>query len=194
MKTGGFVKYWLELGLFPCQHGICGDAGGLVLGSFCYFWDSHMYYLSNDIGDIGETAFHLAMTRGNLFRVSRLESKWPVVDSYIELKRQTGMFFLVQVKTTMKAFEKEGERLSITLHWDDLSSLERYHAPVFLAGVDLQAEQVYFAGIDKNGMANPAIMREMTPDRLGALYEDVQEFWLTSSVLSHKYGFQFRSL
>lgn len=65
--------------------------------------------MSNEIGELGETLFNLAISLDYLFRPRHLGEKWPASDFYVELIDSAEIFFLiVKVKDTHSGLNSKG--------------------------------------------------------------------------------------
>lgn len=101
----------------------------------------------NYIGGRGEAIAMVRMTEGNVFRMYFLGEKAKTIDYIIEIVDERFPFFaLIQVKTTEKGFDLNGNLL-IRVPSSKLDLLLAKPYPTYLVGVDEPQEIVYVAPV-----------------------------------------------
>lgn len=147
---------------------------------------------ANDDGDLGEIMFKLEISRDALFRPSHLGEKWPASDFYVELKGiAETLFFVVQVKTTSLGMNNRG-RLRISVPLKKLNRLRNYHAPTYVAGVDVTNGRVYMTPIHliaQRGISSLSTAFELNAANRRILYDDVIAFWAGAGIINYKNNF-----
>lgn len=144
--------------------------------------------MSNDIGKRGERIFTMLSGRyfdpkGYLFDPIFLGDKYPTVDFYVDLlnnKDKKGFFF-VSVKTTTQGYTADKTKLKIQVSKEELKELVKYPVPVYLFGIDAEAEKGYFTcvnHIDTNANLN-GLSVDYPLDKFYAneLWREVKNFW-----------------
>ena len=147
---------------------------------------------SNEQGVLGETIFNIAISRGYLFRPKGLGGKWPVSDFYVELISLGQHYhFFVQVKSTVQGLDTEGN-LKVVVDKEKVEQLRQYHAPTYIAGVDIRTEKVYMISVnhslDKSIQKIPTRF-EVVEDNLKILFNEVTHFWNNSGIEAYKSNF-----
>jgi hypothetical protein len=150
----------------------------------------------NNIGDLGEAIFNVAISRGFLFKPMFLGEKWPIADFYVELIDDSDrvMFFIVQIKATNQGYLKNGN-LRVQLPKKKLHELNGYNCPTYLAGIDNENERVFMKSINKNKRKSiPSLESsfELNQANLKILYEDVKLFWKGVKMKSYKSNFKHK--
>lgn len=151
--------------------------------------------MKNEIGDLGESLFKVAITREYKFRPLYLGEKWPISDFYIELiGTNKTMFFIVQIKATDKGFWANGN-LKVNLPKKKLHELNSYYCPTYLAGVDNTSGRVFMTAINKNsrkGISSLPATFELTTANRKILYDEIERFWSNSNIESYKRAFKHK--
>ena len=150
---------------------------------------------SNAIGDRGESIFTTRITQENLFRVYFLGEKAPIVDFLLEiLDEKNPYYFMVQVKSTEKGYNKKG-RLKASVPIKKLNKLIDKALPTYIAGVDLNSEIVYVCpAFDKNikytTIATNHLLyfnnKEETMKTLSLLKQDVIHYYKSYNIAEFK--------
>ncbi|RYU91344.1 DUF4365 domain-containing protein [Mucilaginibacter terrigena] len=146
----------------------------------------------NEIGELGESIFQVAISRDYIFYPVMLGEKWPSSDFYVELRDGTDtMFFIVQVKSTIQGVDKYGF-LPAQATLPKLRELNKYCCPTYVAAVDINKEEVYMVAV--NGTVSARISKFPTTFKLDAanrqkLYKDVETFWKGSGIKAYKNSF-----
>ena len=147
----------------------------------------------NEIGELGEGIFNVAISRDLIFRPRHLGEKWPSSDFYVELVGlKEHFFFIVQVKSTTQGFDKKGN-LKVKASKKKLQELNAYYCPTYLAGVDIDTEEVFLIAINKHKRKD--ISKLPTKFKLDnanrkLLYDDVKEFWVNTDIKAYKNAFK----
>jgi len=147
----------------------------------------------NEIGELGESIFKIAISRDYMFYPVMLGEKWPASDFYVELRDGTDtMFFIVQVKSTTQGIDRNGF-LPAHVTLTKLQELNRYCCPTYVAAVDVGKERVYMTAV--NGTITSAITKFPTSFLLNSanrikLYKDVETFWKGSGISMYKQTFK----
>lgn len=147
---------------------------------------------TNEIGDLGESIFKVAITKDYIFSPVMLGEKWPASDFYVELRGQgEKMHFIVQVKSTEQPIDANNF-LPITATLLKLQELNKYHCPTYLAAVNVKTDIVYMVAV--NGNISQAIGKMPTTFELNTanrqkLYKDVELFWNGSGMKTYKHNF-----
>lgn len=151
--------------------------------------------MQNDVGDLGESLFKVAITRGYIFRPMHLGEKWPISDFYIELiGTNKTMFFIVQIKSTDQGFQKNGN-LKINLPKIKLHQLNSYYCPTYLAGVDNNSGRVFLTAINTNkrkGISSLPPTFELNDVNRKILYDEIERFWSNSNIETYKRTFRHK--
>lgn len=149
----------------------------------------------NEIGELGEGIFNVAISRDYIFRPRHLGEKWPSSDFYVELVGlKEHFFFIVQVKSTTQGLDKSGN-LKVKANRKKIHELNAYYCPTYLAGVDIKTEEVYLIAINKNKRKD--ISKLPTKFKLDVknrklLYEEVKSFWENTNIKKYKNTFRHR--
>lgn len=150
---------------------------------------------NNEIGDLGEAIFKVAITRDGLFRPRDLGEKWPTSDFYVELiGPKEYLHFIVQVKATNRGYDKN-DSLKIAAPLKKVLLLNQYYVPTYIAGVDIIGERVFLMSINRSPGKN--ISRMPTNFSLDindtrnrqALFNEVKEFWTNTDLKTYKTNF-----
>lgn len=149
--------------------------------------------MNNEQGALGEVIFNIAISRGYLFRPRALGDKWPVSDFYIEsINLGQHYHFFAQVKSTLQGLDKHGG-LKVVINKEKVTQLSQYHAPTYIAGVDIATEKVFLCPasslLDSNVKSIPTTF-ELTEDNLGILSKEVKRFWDNSDIEGYKSRFK----
>lgn len=148
----------------------------------------------NEQGALGEVIFDVAISRGYLFRSRALGGKWPVSDFYVEsINLGQHYHFFVQVKSTLQGSDKQGN-LKVYVDREKGTKLSQYHAPTYVAGVDIRTEQVFLFPLNKplsSSMKSIPTTFELTEENLYILSEEVKIFWENSGVSTYKDKFNY---
>lgn len=148
---------------------------------------------NNEIGELGEAIFNVEISRDYMFRPRHLGEKWPSSDFYVELiGPKEHIFFIVQVKSTTQGLDKKNN-LKIQAPATKLQELNRYYCPTYLAGVNVNTDDVYLIPINtsrrKNiGKLSTAFILNTANRKL--LFDDVKDFWDNSGLKLYKQGFK----
>jgi len=149
----------------------------------------------NEIGELGEGIFNVAISRDLIFRPRHLGEKWPSSDFYVELVGlKEHFFFIVQVKSTTLGLDKKGN-LKVKANKKKLHDLNAYYCPTFLAGVDINTEEVYLIAINKNkrkDISNLPTKFKLDKVNRKLLYDDVKKFWENTDIKAYKNAFKHR--
>ena len=151
--------------------------------------------MNNEQGVLGETIFNIAVSRGYLFRPRALGEKWPVSDFYVELVDFSQHYhFFVQVKSTTRGLDREGN-LTITADKEKVNRLSQYHAPTYIAGVDILTEEVFLMTINaplENNLTKMPTTFKLADSNLEVLFDEVKDFWNRSGIRKYKTTFNFQ--
>ncbi len=151
--------------------------------------------MNNEQGVLGETIFNVAISRGYLFRPKALGEKWPVSDFYVELINFAKHYhFFVQVKSSARGLDADGN-LPISVDKHKVERLSQYHAPTYVAGVDVVNERVFMAGVNKppyNSISKLPTTFELVDENLAVLFNEVKSFWDSLGMEVHKSTFNYR--
>ncbi|NRS90806.1 hypothetical protein HNQ02_003753 [Flavobacterium sp. 7E] len=151
--------------------------------------------MSNEIGELGETLFNLAISRDYIFRPRHLGEKWPASDFYVELIGPTEVFFfIVQVKATHSGLNNKGN-LKIKVPKQKLHDLNSYFCPTYVAGVDNDSEEVYLVSINTNrrkGISSLPTKFILNKQNRIKLFNEVKDFWLNSNIKNYKRNFNHK--
>lgn len=151
--------------------------------------------MSNEIGELGETLFNLAISRDYIFRPRHLGEKWPASDFYVELIGPTEVFFfIVQVKATHSGLNNKGN-LKIKVPKKKLHNLNSYFCPTYVAGVDNDSEEVYLVSINTNrrkGISSLPTKFILNKQNRIKLFNEVKDFWLNSNIKNYKRNFNHK--
>lgn len=140
------------------------------------------------IGERGEWIFSTLMTkyhpqRGFLFRPNFLGEKWPHTDFVVTLLGSDPAivpFFFVQVKATALGYTQQQRRLKASLKAADARGLAAYPAPIYIAGIDVDAESGYLVSANEGKVSALSGIHTAFPindtTRL-ALWDEVNTFW-----------------
>ena len=147
----------------------------------------------NQIGELGESIFNLAISRDLIFRPRHLGEKWPSSDFYVELVGlKEHFFFIVQVKSTTQGLDKK-ENLKVKASKKKVQELNAYYCPTYLAGVDISTEEVYLIAINKNKRKDISkLPTKFKLDKVDIklLYDDVKKFWENTNIKTYKNAFK----
>lgn len=147
----------------------------------------------NEIGELGEGIFNVAISRDLIFRPRHLGEKWPSSDFYVELVGlKEHFFFIVQVKSTTLGLDKKGN-LKVKANKKKLHDLNAYYCPTYLAGVDINTEEVYLIAINKNkrkDISNLPTKFKLDNANRKLLYDDVKKFWENTDIKVYKNAFK----
>ena len=151
--------------------------------------------MNNEQGVLGETIFNVAISRGYLFRPKALGEKWPVSDFYVELIDFAKHYhFFVQVKSSARGLDADGN-LPILIDKNKVERLSQYHAPTYVAGVDVVDERVFLMGINKpphSSISKLPTTFELVDENLAVLFSEVEGFWDSSGIEAHKSTFDYK--
>lgn len=151
--------------------------------------------MQNDIGNLGESIFNVAITRDYIFRPMHLGEKWPISDYYIELiGTKEVYFFIVQVKSTELGLNSQGN-LKVKLPKKKLHQLNSYYCPTYFAGVDSMTEEVYLTAIHRNsrkGFSSLPTQFKLDTVNRKKLYDEVVEFWTNTNLRKYKRDFKYK--
>lgn len=149
----------------------------------------------NEIGELGEGIFNVAISRDLIFRPRHLGEKWPSSDFYVELVGlKEHFFFIVQVKSTTLGLDKKGN-LKVKANKKKIHDLNAYYCPTYLAGVDINTEEVYLIAINKNkrkDITNLPTKFKLDKANRKLLYDDVKRFWEHTNIKVYKNAFKHR--
>lgn len=152
-------------------------------------------------GELAESLFNVAVSRGYIFRPAHLGDKWPTSDFYVELKNsKENFFFIVQVKSSSKTVGVRSKKLPIKVSSEKTNSLSEYYAPTYIAGVDMVTEDVYLIPVNNiQALGINSIETKFEINNsfkthgtaiLQLLYDDVRSFWINSNLMQYKNSFQ----
>jgi len=151
--------------------------------------------MQNDVGNLGESIFNVAITRDYIFRPMHLGEKWPVSDYYVELIGTKEIyFFIVQIKSTELGLNKKGH-LKVKLSKKKLHQLNAYYCPTYFAGVDNTTEEVYLTAIHRNsrkGFNSLPTKFKLDAVNRKRLYDEVIEFWSNTNLKKYKSNFKYK--
>ena len=146
----------------------------------------------NAIGELGEAIFNVEISRDLMFRPRHLGEKWPSSDFYVELiGPNEHFFFIVQVKSTSRGLDRS-KYLKSKATAKKLRDLNRYSCPTYLAGVDINTNEVYLIPINKslrrdlNKLPTSFALNKVNRR---ALFDDVYDFWTNSGLKTYKQNF-----
>jgi hypothetical protein len=149
--------------------------------------------MRNEIGDIGETIFKLAISRSFKFRPAPLGEKWPTSDFYVELiGSKENFFFIVQVKSTRQKRDS-ASNLKINVPVKKIKLLNNYYCPTYLAGVDINTEEAFLLPINKlpkNVIRKLPTTFVLNERNCKKLYKEVCDFWKQSGLKPYKKSFK----
>ena len=149
--------------------------------------------MRNEIGELGEGIFNVAISRDYIFRPRHLGEKWPSSDFYVELVGlKEHFFFIVQVKSTTLGLDKSGN-LNVKAPKMKLHELNSYFCPTYLAGIDIKTESVYLIPINKNkrkGISKMSTNFILNSLNRKLLFDDVKSFWENSGLKKYKNQFK----
>ena len=153
----------------------------------------------NAIGVRGESIFMTRITQGNIFNVYFLGDKAPIVDFLVEINDpKTPFAFMVQVKSTIKGYNKDGN-LKVRVTKEKYKALMQRPLHTYIAGVDIQQETVYICSAfsDKTFLKSLPSKNKLkftskvtTMKVLDLLKKDVISFWQNSKTASYKKKFK----
>jgi hypothetical protein len=140
----------------------------------------------------GEKIVELCLTEYSafatpLFRPGFLGDKWPAVDFYVELNGVRGRrpYFLIQTKSTSRPLPATAKSLRISSTKQDISRLLQIPGPTYLLGVHEPTRRVFaksvHAGVAVKGISRIELAHELTPANLKRLYDEVREYWRSTS-------------
>ncbi|WP_044634126.1 DUF4365 domain-containing protein [Neotamlana sedimentorum] len=151
--------------------------------------------MSNEIGELGEGIFNVAISRDYKFRPRHLGEKWPASDFYVELIGPTEIFFfIVQVKATESGINNKGN-LRVKVPKKKLHDLNSYYCPTYVAGVDNDTEEVYLVSVNtrrRKGISSLPTKFVLNKQNRIKLFEEVQKFWLNSDIKTYKRNFNHK--
>jgi hypothetical protein len=147
--------------------------------------------IADFIGGRGEAIAHKQITTFcrvdpdlPYFVPHHLGEKCRTFDFLVELvaTEEVPLFFLVQVKTTRKAFTttQTPPRLRVGVSEEDVRQMVACPLPTYVVGVQEIEERAFIIAVDgQTSKAIPSITtaHELTPDTLRRLWEEVREFW-----------------
>ena len=147
---------------------------------------------NNEIGDLGEAIFNVEISRDYIFRPRHLGEKWPSSDFYVELiGPKEHFFFIVQVKSTTQGVDASGN-LKVKAPKKKVADLNAYYCPTYLAGVNVNTNEVYLAAInkdlDKDFSKMPTVFKLDTNNRK-TLFNEVKSFWENTDLRNYKDNF-----
>lgn len=149
--------------------------------------------MSNEIGELGEGIFNVAISRDYKFRPRHLGEKWPASDFYVELIGLSEVFFfIVQVKATDKGINSKG-KLRVQVPKKKLHDLNTYYCPTYVAGVDNDTEEVYLISINtkrRKGIGSLSTKFVLNTSNRIKLFNEVKNFWEDSHLKSYKRSFK----
>jgi hypothetical protein len=122
-----------------------------------------------------------------LFRPGFLGDKWPSIDFYVELRdvRNRTPYFFVQVKATTSILNARSKNLSISTKKRDIERLLRVPGPTYILGIHEPSKRVFVrsvhAGILVKAITRIPVSYELTSKNLRVLYNEVRQFWKTST-------------
>lgn len=151
--------------------------------------------MSNEIGELGEGIFNVAISRDYKFRPRHLGEKWPASDFYVELIGPSEIFFfIVQVKATDKGINSKG-KLRVQVPLKKLHDLNSYYCPTYVAGVDNDTEQVYLVSVNtkrRKGISSLPTKFVLNKANREKLFNEVKNFWIDSDLKNHKRSFNHK--
>lgn len=151
--------------------------------------------MRNEIGELGESIFNVAISRDYKFRPRHLGEKWPASDFYVELIGPNEIFFfIVQVKATDKGINSK-RKLRIQVPKKKLNELNSYYCPTYIAGVDNDTEQVYLVSVNtKRRKAISSLPTKFVLNKANRikLFNEVKKFWVDSDLKNHKRSFKHK--
>jgi hypothetical protein len=152
------------------------------------------------VGELGEAICRTQFmrkhpTRGYLFEPPCfLGGKKRSLDFYVELIHDDSLvpFCFIQVKATDAGYTSRGNRLKVKISGTDWQRLAGYRVPTYLVGVDTRTSRVYLVsanGESDNGWASMTTEHLATPENLGLLWDEVQQFWRRPDYTTFRSGF-----
>lgn len=145
---------------------------------------------SDAIGLRGENIFFVRLTepdaeRGPLFRPQFLGDKFPFADYLVLLEgSRTGLFFFVQVKSTLEGYTVKERRLRVKVTEANLRGLASFPAPTYVVGVDNIDEGVFIASANEEGgggITSLSTAHPLNPVNRRQLWEEVRAYWSQST-------------
>src|SRR5262245_14328814 len=141
----------------------------------------------DDIGRRGERIFEVLITRfcgrtQPLFHPLFLGEKTEGVDYLVLALNAHGItpFFFVQVRATRLGYPAGGRRLRASISGAQIRRLARLPAPVYLAGIDEEAEVGYMVYVDperRTGLSGVPTWFPLDCEALPRLWTEVQSYW-----------------
>jgi hypothetical protein len=163
--------------------------------------------LGDDIGSRGEAIFVVLITRfcgreRPLFRPYFLGEKAESIDFLVELMGVDALipFCFVQVRTTRRGYtgaRNGSRRLRVQVSAGDAARLARFPAPVYVVGIDEQAEAGYIvhAGALTGGISSLPTDYALDCASLEMLWNEVKEYWEANAIAvrASVFGYQERT-
>lgn len=103
---------------------------------------------NNDIGNRGETIFASRISANYDFKVYFMGEKAPIGDFILEINDENTPYeCMVQVKGTTQGYNVEDGKLKAKVEAAKLQKLLNRPLPTYVAGVDVNKEEVYIASV-----------------------------------------------
>jgi hypothetical protein len=155
---------------------------------------------TNDIGNRGETIFASRISANYDFKVYFMGEKAPIGDFILEINDENTPYeCMVQVKGTTQGYNVGDGRLKAKVEPSKLQKLLNRPLPTYVAGVDVDREEVYIAPVftvahdytatipvgHKLALNDPVASQTT----LNALKQDIINFWTHVGVAASKATF-----